>query len=156
MFLEERGGTQFTIKLLFFKKKRKVHICITTLCQFKYWKYCFEGQTRGKLQNCPGVVTPPQLSCICNKSNFFTNALYCLDPSQYVILSQLLLNSDFFYFGIGPDFVMKVLRDYIIILIWGFCLISIISKNKCFQFGVLLKMPPSSPSMEEFSLDIQK
>ena len=44
----------------------------------------------------------------------------------------------------------------------GFCLISILSKKKKkkrerdFQSVALLKMPPSSPSMEEFCLDIQK
>ena len=36
------------------------------------------------------------------------------------------------------------------------CLIFILSKNKDFHSGVLLKMPPSSPSMEGFDLDIQK
>ena len=36
------------------------------------------------------------------------------------------------------------------------CLIFTLSKNKDSHSGVLLKMPPSSPSMEEFGLDIQK
>ena len=36
------------------------------------------------------------------------------------------------------------------------CLIFILSENKDFHSGVLLKMPTSSPSMEEFDLDIQK
>ena len=36
------------------------------------------------------------------------------------------------------------------------CLIFILSKSNNFQSGILLKMPPSSPSMEEFDLDIQK
>ena len=36
------------------------------------------------------------------------------------------------------------------------CLISILSENKDFHPGVLLKMPPSSSSMEEFDRDIQK
>ena len=38
----------------------------------------------------------------------------------------------------------------------GFCLIFILSKNKGFQSGALTKMPTPFPSMEEFSLDIQK
>ena len=38
----------------------------------------------------------------------------------------------------------------------GFCLIFILSKKKHFQSGALLKMPPSSPTIEEFGLDIQK
>ena len=33
------------------------------------------------------------------------------------------------------------------------CLIFILGENKDFRSGVLLKMPPSSPSMEEFDLD---
>ena len=37
-----------------------------------------------------------------------------------------------------------------------FCLIFILSKNNDFQPGALLKLPPSSTSMEEFGLDIQK
>ena len=36
------------------------------------------------------------------------------------------------------------------------CLIFILSKNNDFQSGVLLRMPPSSPSMEEFDLNTQK
>ena len=36
------------------------------------------------------------------------------------------------------------------------CLIFILSKNKDFHSGVLLKMPSSSPSIEEFDLDIQR
>ena len=41
----------------------------------------------------------------------------------------------------------------------GFCLIFILSKKKRdrdFQSVPLLKMPPSSPSMEELCLDIQE
>ena len=38
----------------------------------------------------------------------------------------------------------------------GFSLILILGKNKGFQFGALLKMPPSSLSLKEFGLDIQK
>ena len=37
-----------------------------------------------------------------------------------------------------------------------FCLSFILSKSKDFHSVVLLKKPPSSPSMEEFDLDIQK
>ena len=37
----------------------------------------------------------------------------------------------------------------------GFCLIFILSKKKSFQSEALLKMPPSSPSMEEFGRDKQ-
>ena len=36
------------------------------------------------------------------------------------------------------------------------CLIFTLSENKDFHSAVLLKIPPSSPSMEEFDLDIQK
>ena len=37
----------------------------------------------------------------------------------------------------------------------AFSLSFILSKNKGFQPGALLKMPPSYPSMEEFGPDIQ-
>ena len=38
----------------------------------------------------------------------------------------------------------------------GFCLIFILSKNKSFRYGPLLKMHPSSPPMKEFVPEIQK
>ena len=37
-----------------------------------------------------------------------------------------------------------------------FCLIFILTKNNDFQSGALVKMLPSSPSLEESDLDIQK
>ena len=55
-----------------------------------------------------------------------------------------------------PDILMKVFEDYIFILylsLFGqhvFCLMFILNKNKVFQPGALLKMPPSSPFMREF------
>ena len=54
--------------------------------------------------------------------------------------------------------MINVHEDCIVFLIWQpeLCLIFILSENKDFHSGVLLKMPPSSPSMEEFDLDIQK
>ena len=60
---------------------------------------------------------------------------------------QFLLNS-----GIGPVTLMNILEDCITPYLFHFNLI----KNKSFQFGALLEMPCSSPSMEKFSLDIQK
>ena len=38
----------------------------------------------------------------------------------------------------------------------GFYLVFILTKNKSFQSVALLKIFPSSPSMEKFSLDMQK
>ena len=62
-----------------------------------------------------------------------------------------------FTFVIGPDILMNVLEDYIIFLVWAaWVLFFILSKNKVFQSGSLLKIPTSFPSMEEFYLDIQK
>ena len=52
--------------------------------------------------------------------------------------------------GIGPDIQMKMFEGYIISGQPVFCLIFILSKNKSFQSGALLKMPPSSPSTQEF------
>ena len=59
----------------------------------------------------------------------------------------------FFTVGIGRDILINILEDCIIFLIW---LTLILSKNKCFQSGFLLKMPFSSPSMNIFGLDMQK
>ena len=52
-----------------------------------------------------------------------------------------------------PDILMKVFEDYIFILYLGslgLFIIFILSKNKVFQSGALLKIPPSSPFMKEF------
>ena len=52
-----------------------------------------------------------------------------------------------------PNILMKVFEDYIFYSLFGqpgFCLIFILSKNKVFQSGALLKMPPSSLFMKEF------
>ena len=51
-----------------------------------------------------------------------------------------------------PNILMKVFEYYIFYSLFGqpgFCLIFILSKNKVFQSGALLKMPPSSPFMKE-------
>ena len=47
---------------------------------------------------------------------------------------------------------MKVFEDYIFILYLGSLgfLLFILNKNKVFQFGALLKMPPSAPFMKVF------
>ena len=69
----------------------------------------------------------------------------------------------FFTSGIGPGNMINVLEDWIIFLIWAaWVLFNFYLKQKkkkkerAFQSVALLKMPPSSPSMEEFCLDIQK
>ena len=52
-----------------------------------------------------------------------------------------------------PNILMKVFEAYIFYSLFGqpgFCLIFILSKNKVFQSGALLKMPPSSLFMKEF------
>ena len=52
-----------------------------------------------------------------------------------------------------PNILIKVFEDYIFYSLFGqpgFCLIFILSKNKVFQSGALLKMPPSSIFMKEF------
>ena len=69
-----------------------------------------------------------------------------------------LINADFFTSAIGPDFLMNVLEDCIIFLLWAVwvCLIFILIKNKAFQSGASLKILTSSPSMEEFCLNIQE
>ena len=61
----------------------------------------------------------------------------------------------FFISGIGPDILITVLEECIIYLIWAAWVLFFIllSKNKGFQSAALLKVPPSSPSMEELDLD---
>ena len=59
--------------------------------------------------------------------------------------------------------MINVLEDCIIFLIWAAWVLFNFhlkqkkkKKERAFQSVALLKMPPSSPSMEEFCLDIQK
>ena len=59
------------------------------------------------MKNFPGVVANTRIpNCI------WDNTYLCSDSSQYVILSQSLVQ-------IGPDILMKVLEDYIFILYLG-------------------------------------
>ena len=70
-----------------------------------------------------------------------------------------MTNANFFTSGIGPDILMNALEGCITVFVWAACfffLIFILSKSKGIQSGALLKMPTSIPSMEKFSLDIQK
>ena len=62
-------------------------------------------------------------------------------------LMQIFLTSE-----IGPDILIKVLKAalYSLFRLAAFCLIFTLSKNKDFRFGDLLKLPPSSPFMNEF------
>ena len=66
------------------------------------------------------------------------------------------MNKDFFTFRTDPDILMNVLEDLIIFVVWeAWVLIFILSKNKGFQSGALLKLPNLVPPMEKFCLDIQ-
>ena len=80
------------------------------------------------------VVTPPRPSKLSwNKSNLFTNALLGWGSSQYPILSQSLINADFFLTSeIGPDILVNVLEDCIVFLICAtrVLLNFILGKNK--------------------------
>ena len=64
----------------------------------------------------------------------------------------------FFYSWDRPDILVNVFEDCIIFLVWAvWVLFNFYLKQKQrFQSGSLLKMSSSSPSMEEFGLDIQK
>ena len=62
----------------------------------------------------------------------------------------------FFTSGIGHDILMNGWKIVLYFLFGQFCLVFITSKNQGFQSGALLKMPPSSPSMEEFGSDINR
>ena len=113
-----------------------------------------------KLQNFLEAALPPKPpNCIWNKPALFVNTSLCSDSFQYgKILSQSLIYPDFFTSGMGPDIFVNMLWDCIVFLIWTAWVLFdfILSKINDFKSETLLKMPPGSPSTEEFSLDIQK
>ena len=67
---------------------------------------------------------------------------------QIMLGPDVLINFFFFFF------FLKIAL-YTLFGQLGFCSIFILSKNNDFQSEALLKMPPSSPSIEEFGLDVQ-
>ena len=119
----------------YFSRKRNVYIYITTLCQFKWWKYCF--QMRGKIskffwRHGSLLTSPPPLS---PPSIFETNqtiskrfALLRVFPIRNLFL---IIDQCRFYFtsGIDPVILMKEFEDYIIFFIW----------EACFLFNFYLK-----------------
>ena len=86
----------------------------------------------------------------------------CFVPNMHTF--PIIYQSKFFY-GIDPDVLMNVRKYFIIVLIWAAWvlfnfylikkLIFILQKNNGFQSRALLKMPHSSPSIEDFCLGIQ-
>ena len=85
-----------------------------------------------KLQNFPGMVIPPRFQLYLKQTNLVRQGLAFLRWKYAKITSYSLFEHP------------------------GFCLIFILSKKKHFQSETLLKMPPLSPTIEEFVLDIQK
>ena len=71
---------------------------------------------------------------------------------------QTLIKAEFFISGIVPDILMNVWNIALDSLFWQslFQLIFILSKNKGFQSGVLLKVHPSSPSIWSRFSEINK
>ena len=103
--------------------------------------------------NFSGVAIPLKSpNYIWDKPNLFANTLLCSDSFQYVIFPQSLVDADFFISGIGPDILMKVFEDYIILFIWAawVLLVFILSRNKSFGSGALLEIPLLSPFMKGF------
>ena len=106
----------------------------------------------------PGVATP--------RNPFLFEQIklvhQCLALFRFSPLCSIFLIIDQWRFsftpGICPDILMNVVEDCIIFLTGqlGLCLIFILSKNKGFPSGPLLKMYPSFPSMGDFGVDIQK
>ena len=116
MFVGERVGTQFMIKLPVFMKKKCSNIFGT-------------NRTCLLINHCAQMFP--------NIKRYFRNQWF------------------FFTSGIGTDILMNMLEGWIVFLIWeAWVLIFILIKN--FQSEALLKMPPSSPFMEEFGLCTQK
>ena len=138
-----------TIYLL--KREKDPNIYIRILCQFKYWKYCF--QLRGNIAKFTWCCNSP-----IHPSIIWTNQT-CLPTScfdEIVPSVQYFPNhwpmEIFFYFWDRPWYsVETVLKlNYIPYLGSQGFLIVILSKMKCFQSAALLKTPPSSTFMKEF------
>ena len=84
----------------------------------------------------------------------------CADSTQFAtIFFQSLIYADFFLFlRLTQIFLGMCSKIALCSLLGqpGFCLTFILSKNKGFQPGAILKMHPSSSSMRECDPDIQE
>ena len=128
MFVEERGGTHFMIKLQVFMKKKCSYLNNNFL-SVQVLKILFPSLKGGKY--CKTFLAS-RLPQICNIFSILPNMQHF--PNHWS--TQIFLTS-----GIGPDILMKVFEGYIILLFRqaGFCLIFIFSKNKGFRSFDLLK-----------------
>ena len=131
-------------------RKRNVHIYITILCQVKCWKYCC--QVRDKIAISSWYCDSPQtLQLYLGQTKLVWQHLDLPIFFPICNIFPILSNAYFFTSGIGPDILMKVFEDYIISLIWAaWVLFNFISKTKVSSLELLLKIPPSFPSMKEF------
>ena len=63
---------------------------------------------------------PQAPNCSWSTPNLFVNTSFSSDFSQYaIVFYQSLINADLVTFERGPDFLMNVLEDCIIFLIWA-------------------------------------
>ena len=140
LFVGERGGHNLRLNCLFSRKINVLHY-ITLLFA--------------------GVVLPPRpINCFCNQLNLFANASLSSDSFQYPKRFFWIFDHFKFFLLLGQDLIFSLMclkiALYSLLGQPELCLIFILRKNNDFYSGVLLKMPRSSPSMEEFDLDIQK
>ena len=107
-------GTQFMVKLPFFRKKKCSYLDKNSVSELK------RGE---KLQKFSGVVTNPRPpNCLWDRPNLFGSTSLCSVSSQYAIFSQSLTNQiigHFYTSEIIPGILMKVFEDYMYILYLG-------------------------------------
>ena len=129
----------------------------------------FVGETerRNILLNCrisrkKNVQNFPELCCFPDLLNSIWNKAY----KRFALLGffpkcknlfPIIDQCRIFFTSGSPDILMNVREDCMICLFWRvWVLLFIFNKNKDFQALALRKMTPSSPSVEEITLDIPK
>ena len=136
------------IKLPVFKEKKYSYLHSS----FAYWD-CAASQTPNCIWN--------KLTCqhLVFLLSFFPLLLFFFESSsKQKCFLNLWSIKIFFYFWDRPWYFRLMCLKIALYSLFGqaeLCLIFILIKN-VFHSGVLLKMPPSSPSMEEIDLYIQK
>ena len=127
-------------------KKNKCSYLYNSFVSVKCWTYCFQTEMRAKIAkfswDYAASKTP---NYICNKLVRQHLVLLGFFPICHIfpMIDQCRF---FFTSGIGPDILMNMYEDCIILHFWAFWVsVSILSKNKDFQCRVLLKIPPSFP-----------
>ena len=131
---------------------------VTILCQFACWEYCFKSYyMRVKIATFFWDGTKSQTL----KIYLEQTSLVRLQPHFARTVLNIFIIIDqcrFFTFRIGLDILNNVLEDVFVWAAWVLFSFYLKQKqrSKTGQSGTLLKMPTSSPSVEEFCRGIQK